>query len=66
MERLNEIVGYARQHSRVYTERYAGLPETITDLCQLPVVSKAELMPRFEDWVTDPAVNALRPGSVYP
>jgi phenylacetate-CoA ligase len=57
MERLNEIVRYARQHSKVYTERYAGLPETIMDPCQLPVVSKAELMPRFADWATDPAVN---------
>lgn len=57
MERLNTIVRYARQHSKVYAERYAGLPNTITDLCQLPVVSKAELMPRFSDWVTDPAIN---------
>ena len=55
---LTTIVRYARQHSRVYAERYQGLPETITDLCQLPVVSKAELMPRFADWVTDPAIIA--------
>jgi phenylacetate-CoA ligase len=57
MERLNTIVRYARQHSKVYAERYQGLPETIIDPCQLPVVSKAELMPRFEDWVTDPAIQ---------
>lgn len=57
MERLNAIVRHARQQSKVYAERYAGLPETITDTCQLPVVSKAELMPRFEDWVTDPAIR---------
>ncbi len=57
MERLNEMVRYARQHSRVYAERYQGMPETITDICQLPIVSKAELMPRFEDWVTDPTVR---------
>src|SRR5512141_2703417 len=57
MERLNQIVRYARQHSKIYAERYAGLPETITNLCQLPVVSKAELMPRFADWVTDPAIS---------
>lgn len=57
MERLNAIVRYARQHSKVYVDRYQGLPETITDPCQLPVVSKAELMPRFEDWVTDPAIQ---------
>src|SRR5512146_2249549 len=57
MERLNAVVQYARQHSRVYAERYQGLPERITDPRQLPIVSKAELMPRFEDWVTDPAVR---------
>ena len=57
MARLNEIVAYARQHSRVYAESYQGLPQTITSLEQLPVVSKADLMPRFEDWVTDPAVS---------
>ncbi len=57
MARLNEIVAYARQHSKVYAERYHGLPEEITALAQLPIVSKAELMPRFEDWVTDPAIQ---------
>ncbi|NTV35961.1 MAG: phenylacetate--CoA ligase family protein [Anaerolineaceae bacterium] len=57
MARLNEIVTYARQHSRVYAERYQGLPQNITSLDQLPVVSKADLMPHFEDWVTDPAVS---------
>jgi phenylacetate-coenzyme A ligase PaaK-like adenylate-forming protein len=55
--RLNEIVHDARQNSKVYAECYAALPETITDPCQLPIVSKAELMPRFEDWVTDPTVR---------
>lgn len=57
MQRLNEVVHYAREHSKIYTGLYRDLPETITDLSQLPVVSKAELMPRFEDWVTDPAVR---------
>ncbi|RPJ44145.1 MAG: phenylacetate--CoA ligase family protein [Chloroflexi bacterium] len=59
MDRLNEIVQFARQHSKVYAERYQGLPETISDLAQLPVVSKAELMPRFEDWVTDPKIRRV-------
>lgn len=57
MERLNAIVQYARRHSKVFAERFAGLPETITDPCQLPVVSKAELMPRFGDWATGPAIK---------
>lgn len=56
-ERLNSIIQYARQHSRIYAERYRELPEQVTDLRQLPILSKAELMPRFEDWVTDPAIR---------
>ncbi len=57
MARLNEIFQYARQNSKVYASLYWGLPETITELSQLPIVSKAELMPNFEDWVTDPAIR---------
>lgn len=57
LERLNEIVAYVRQHARFYAEKYASLPAKIDDVRQLPVVSKPELMPRFADWITDPAVN---------
>lgn len=56
-QRLGEMIAHARQHSRFYAEKYAGLPEGLNDLAQLPVVSKAELMPRFEDWITDPAID---------
>ncbi len=57
LARLHEIVAYARQHSRVYAELYRELPATLTSVQQLPVVSKADLMPRFNDWVTDPAIS---------
>ena len=56
-KRLNELVAYARKHSRFYAEKYRGLPETITDVYQLPAVSKIELMEHFDDVVTDPSVR---------
>ena len=51
--RLADLVRYAREHSRYYAERYAGLPADVA-LEALPVVTKHELMSRFDDWVTDP------------
>jgi phenylacetate-coenzyme A ligase PaaK-like adenylate-forming protein len=55
--RLNDLVAHARQHSRFYAERYRGLPDRIDDARQLPVVSKPELMARFDDWIADPALT---------
>ncbi|HWI60904.1 MAG TPA: hypothetical protein VNT75_03600 [Symbiobacteriaceae bacterium] len=55
--RLADLVAYARRHSRFYGEKYQHLPEQVTDLRQLPVVTKRELMNRFEDWVTDPEIT---------
>lgn len=56
-ERLNDLVSFARQNSRFYAEKYRGLPERITDVRQLPPVTKPELMEHFDDVVTDPAVR---------
>jgi phenylacetate-CoA ligase len=56
-ERLNELVALARANSRFYAEKYRGLPETISDVRMLPPVTKVELMERFDDVVTDPAVR---------
>ena len=56
-KRLNELVAFARTNSRFYAEKYRGLPETITDVRQLPAVTKVELMEHFDDVVTDPAVR---------
>lgn len=52
-ERLSEIVNYARENSRLYRQKYNGLPEQPT-LAQLPQVTKRELTARMEDWITDP------------
>ena len=48
---------FARVHSRYYADLYRELPEKITGVEQLPVVTKSELMARFDDWVTDPEVT---------
>lgn len=57
VERLNDLVAFARTHSRFYAEKYRGLPETISDARQLPPVTKLELMEHFDDVITDPAVR---------
>lgn len=56
-DRLAEIVAHARLRSGYYREIYHGLPDRVTDPTLLPVTSKEQLMPRFNDWVTDPAIT---------
>ena len=56
-QRLAALVAHARQASRFYAELYADLPPGTTELRRLPPVTKPQLMARFDDWVTDPAVT---------
>jgi phenylacetate-coenzyme A ligase PaaK-like adenylate-forming protein len=56
-ERLRSLVAFARANSRFYREHYRGLPRSISDIRQLPAVTKRELMARFDDWVTDPEIT---------
>jgi phenylacetate-CoA ligase len=56
-KRLNELVTFARANSRFYADKYRSLPETLTDVRQLPVVTKVELMEHFDDVVTDPDIH---------
>lgn len=56
-DRLSEIVYFARANSPYYKELYKGLPERVEDVKLLPTTSKKELMPHFDDWVTDRSVN---------
>lgn len=55
--RLDALVDHARRHSRFYAQRYRGLPDGPVSLHRLPSVTKPELMARFDDRVTDPAVT---------
>ena len=55
--RFNNLVRFAREHSRFYQQRYRYLPAGIIQREGLPPVTKVELMTHFDDWVTDPAVK---------
>lgn len=55
-QRLTALVNYARQNSPYYKELYAALPDTPA-LCDLPVVTKPELMAHWDEWVTDREVT---------
>ena len=56
-ERLQDLVSYARIYSRYFSDVYQDVPEQVTSIKQLPVLTKAELMKHFDDWVTDPAIT---------
>ena len=56
--RLVQTAREAATHSPLYRELYAGLElSDDLDVRTLPVVSKAMLMERFDEWVTDPCLH---------
>lgn len=55
--RLAQLLAVAAQDSKFYRERLQGKTLANTVLGDLPVVSRAELMARFDDWVTDPQLK---------
>jgi phenylacetate-coenzyme A ligase PaaK-like adenylate-forming protein len=60
--RLQALVEQARRASRFYAEHYRAVPSGpigLEELDRLPAVTKPELMARFDDWVTDPAVTRV-------
>ncbi|BBY95220.1 hypothetical protein MGALJ_48890 [Mycobacterium gallinarum] len=56
-KRLRDLVSYARTHSTYFAERYRDVPQTLTDITQLPAATKSDLMSHFDEWMTDPAVH---------
>jgi phenylacetate-coenzyme A ligase PaaK-like adenylate-forming protein len=54
LERLERLLAHARERSAFYRER---IPAGATALDRIPELSKAELMERFDDLVTDPALH---------
>ncbi|MGC7098370.1 phenylacetate--CoA ligase family protein [Amycolatopsis lurida] len=58
--RLAGLVAYARTRSPYYRELYRHLPDHVDDPALLPPSTKARLMERFDDWVTDPAVTLAK------
>ncbi|MGE5190645.1 MAG: phenylacetate--CoA ligase family protein [Gemmatimonadota bacterium] len=55
--RLSRLIGFARERSAFYRDRYARLPAEIRDIRELPPVAKSDLMAHFDAWVTDPAAT---------
>lgn len=56
-QRLAALVAHARGASPYFRRLYGTLPEGAVELGALPPVRKPELMARFDEWVTDPAVR---------
>jgi phenylacetate-CoA ligase len=55
--RLAKLLDGAAQGSRLYAEVLKGREPGRATLSSLPVFTKAELMARFADWVTDPRLK---------
>ena len=56
--RLAALIDHARARSPYYADLYRDLPTTVLDdIRQFPPTSKHELMARFDEWVTDPAIT---------
>ncbi len=55
--RLAALLAHAAAHSPLYRERLAGHDPAAMPLQGIAPVSKAELMHRFDDWVTDPRLK---------
>ena len=58
--RLNKLVSFVRTRSRHLNALYKDVPEHVTDIRQLPPVTKREMMTHFDEWVTDPEVTKAR------
>lgn len=55
-QRLGQVLAAARAGSRLYARRLRGLPDGPEALARLTPVDRHELMDRYADWVTDPAL----------
>lgn len=54
---FGELYDHVVAHSPFYRELYAGIDGMPADTSGLPSVTKAQLMERFDDWVTDPKLK---------
>ena len=55
--RLDALLSHAVRCSPLYRELAVGMDVSALELSDFPVVTKRELMPRFDEWVTDPALR---------
>lgn len=56
-QRLADLLAHAARHSPLYREVLGGRPASTVQLADLPVMRKADLMQRFDQWVTDPGLT---------
>lgn len=56
-DRFRSVLRHAAAESPFYRELYRGIDPDNVELADLPTVTKAQLMERFDDWVTDPRLN---------
>ena len=56
-ERLNELVRFARRRSPFYRDAYRDVPEDVATAEVLPVMTRHQLMSRFDEWVTDASIR---------
>jgi phenylacetate-coenzyme A ligase PaaK-like adenylate-forming protein len=56
-ERLRALLRHAREHSRFHAERLARVDPARVQLAELPTMTKADLMARFDDAVCDPRLT---------
>ena len=56
-KRTDDLIAFARLQSSFYRDRWRALPSDRIALQDLPVVTKAELMARFDEWATDRSVT---------
>ena len=55
--RLARLLLDATQRSRFYRNRLSGQLSELSELIDFPLVTRAELMSEFDDWVTDPQLK---------
>ena len=55
--RVDELLRFARLQSPFYEQHWRSLPSDRHTLRDVPVVTKSELMARFDDWATDRSVT---------
>lgn len=56
MERLRQLVTYAKENSPFFAKIYDGIPKDFS-LTDLPATNKRDLMEHWNDWVTDRCVT---------
>ncbi|RYY15738.1 MAG: phenylacetate--CoA ligase family protein [Chitinophagaceae bacterium] len=60
LKRLQKLVNFSRRHSPYLRDLYRDVPAHISNVAQLPITTKNELMSNFDSWVTDPKLSLVK------